>query len=405
MGWISGWKISLVGHATLVRTSLDGEVKLPHESEDALLDLVDRWLSREVEPHVLEFEHKDEYPKAMIDQMRDFGLFGATIPPEYGGLGLDASTYVRIVERISETWMSLTGAINSHLMMAELVRRYGTPEQRTAWLPNFASGELRGGLALTEPDCGSDLQAIRTVARHDGDDYVISGAKAWITNAYEGNCLAVLLKTDVDAQPRHQGMSLFLVRPSDGYQVTRKLGKLGYKGIDTAELVFDSVAVPVDRLIGAVPGQGFAQTAGALELGRINVAARGVGMAEAALQLALAYSKQRHTMGKPIGMHQAIQIKLADMACRAASARLLVRDAAEMFDRGERCDLQAGMAKLVASEAALSNATEAMRVFGAYGYSTEGHVERLYRDAPLLCIGEGTNEIQRLVIARRLLDA
>ena len=308
-----------------------------------------------------------------------------------------------MVEEISKVWMSLTGVINSHLMMAELVRRYGTDDQRARLLPAFAAGDLRGGLALTEPDCGSDLQAVRTQARRDGDRYLVTGNKSWITNGGEGNCLAVLLKTDPEARPRYAGMSLFIALKSDGYQVVRRLPKLGYKGVDTVELVFDEVPVPADRLVGGIEGQGFHQTVGALELGRINVAARGVGVADAALRASVEYSRQRQTMGKPIGEHQAIQLKLADMATRVAASRLLVADAARAFDEDRRCDLEAGMAKLMASEAALENATEALRIHAAYGYSTEGHVERYFRDAPLLCIGEGTNEIQRIVIARQLL--
>lgn len=374
-------------------------------ADDEILSVLDRWLEKDVRPNVLELEHADAYPTEMVEQMREFGLFGATIPVEYGGLGLSTSTYARVVERISEVWMSLTGVINSHLMMAELVRRFGTDAQRESILPRCAAGELRGGLALTEPDCGSDLQAIRTTAKRTDRGYVIDGAKTWITNSGYGNCLGVLLKTDPDAQPRHRGMSMFFVRKSDGYDVVRQLGKLGYKGVDTCEVLFDGVEVGADQLIGEVEGQGFVQTVGGLELGRINVAARGVGLAQAALSASLDYSRERTTMGKPIGQHQAIQIKLADMACRVASARALTRAAAAAHDAGERCDLEAGMAKLVATEAALENATEAMRVHGAYGYSTEAHIERYYRDAPVLCIGEGTNEIQRLVIAKRLLGA
>jgi alkylation response protein AidB-like acyl-CoA dehydrogenase len=299
--------------------------------------------------------------------------------------------------------MSLTGVLNSHLMMAHLTARFGTPEQREAFLPAMAAGDLRGGLALTEPDCGTDLQAIRTVARRDGDVFRVTGTKTWITNGGRGNCLAVLVKTDPHASPRHAGMSMLLMRRDDGYGTSGPLGKLGYKGVDTVEVVFDDIVVPVDRLLGGNEGVGFQQAQGGLELGRINVAARGVGVANAAFRAALTYSTQRHTMGKPIGEHQAIQLKLADMACRVASARALTRDAAAAFDAGRRCDLEAGMAKLVATEAALENATEALRIHGAYGYSTENHVERYYRDAPLLCIGEGTNEIQRIVIARQLL--
>ena len=369
---------------------------------DTLLDTLERWLASDVVPNVLELEHADEYPHAMVEQMREFGLFAATIPEEHGGLGLGASHYVRIVEAIARAWMSLTGVVNTHLMVAELVRRYGTDEQRAQFLPRLAAAELRGGLALTEPDCGTDLQAIRTTATRGDGVYVLRGTKMWITNAQEGNCLAVLAKTDVDAEPRHRGMALFVVPKDLGYTVTRKLGKLGYKGIDTCEVVFDDVVVPEEHLLGGVEGRGFHQAVGALELGRINIAARGVGVADAALRASLAYAQQRHTMGKPIVEHQAIAAKLADMACRVEAARLLTRRAAGAFDRGERCDMEAGMAKLVASEAALENATEAMRIHGAYGYSTEDHVERYYRDAPLLCIGEGTNEIQRITITKQL---
>ena len=279
-------------------------------------------------PHVLELEHADEYPHAMVEQMREFGLFAATIPEEYGGLGLGASAYVRIVETIARAWMSLTGVVNTHLMVAELVRRFGTDEQRASFLPRLAAAELRGGLALTEPDCGTDLQAVRTTATRGDGVYVLRGTKMWITNAHEGNCLAVLTKTDVGAEPRHRGMSLFIVPKDLGYTVTRKLGKLGYKGIDTCEVVFDDVVVPEEYLLGGVEGRGFHQAVGALELGRINIAARGVGVADAALQASLAYAQQRHTMGKPIVEHQAIASKLADMACRVESARLLTHRAA-----------------------------------------------------------------------------
>jgi alkylation response protein AidB-like acyl-CoA dehydrogenase len=339
----------------------------------------------------------------MVEQMRSFGLFGATIPVAYGGLGLPATVYADLVAQISAVWMSLTGVINSHLMMAHLLARFGSEEQRDEFLPAMASGNLRGGLALTEPTCGTDLQAIRTTARRDGDSYIVDGTKTWITNGGNGNCLALLVKTDAEAMPRHRGTSVLLVRKDlDGYEVPRHLGKLGYRGVDTVELLFDGVRVDAGRLLGGVEGQGMAQVLGGLELGRINVAARGVGVADAALQASLRYANVRETMGQPIGRHQAIQLKLADMACRVAAARSLTREAAEAFDAGRRCDLEAGM-KLVATEAALDNATEALRIHGAYGYSTEDHIERYYRDAPLLCIGEGTNEIQRIVIARRLL--
>jgi alkylation response protein AidB-like acyl-CoA dehydrogenase len=373
------------------------------ESEQ-LLEVLDKWLRRDVVPNVNRIEHADEYPQEFVEQMCEFGLFGATIPVEYGGMGLGAAEYAAVVELISTVWMSLTGVINSHLMMAELIGRYGTEQQRLTWLPKLASGELRGGLALTEPEAGTDLQAIRTTAERRGESYVLRGAKTWITNAFRGNCLAVLAKTDPNASPAHRGMSMFVLQRSDGYDVVRTLGKLGYKGVDTAEFTLDEVIVPADRIIGEQPGNGFKQTVGVLELGRINVAARGVGIASAALEAALRYANQRSTMGKPIGQHQSIQIMLADMACQTAASRLLVRQAADAFDARERCDVEAGMAKLVASEAALSNAISAMRIHGAYGYSTEFEIERYFRDAPLLCIGEGTNEIQRLVIARGLLS-
>ncbi|MCY3620797.1 MAG: acyl-CoA dehydrogenase family protein [Gammaproteobacteria bacterium] len=370
--------------------------------ETQLLGAIDRWLERDVRDKVMALERADEYPREMVAQMRELGLFGATIPAEYGGLGLPAGTYAKIVTRISEVWMSLTGIFNSHLIMSKAVERFGTGEQKERFLPRFASGEIRGGLALTEPNCGTDLQAIRTTAVRQGEDFTINGTKTWISNGIEGSCFAVLVKTDPETQPRHRGMSLFLAEKGNGLSVGRKLGKIGYKGIDSAELVFDNYQVSVDNLIGGEEGQGFYQTVGGLELGRINVAARGVGIANAALKEATSYSQVRETMGKPICEHQAIQTKLADMATRCQAARLLTEYAASAYDRGERCDMEAGMAKLFASEAALENAQECMRIHGGYGYSTEFPVERLYRDAPLLCIGEGTNEMQRIIIARQL---
>ena len=372
------------------------------EDETQLLDAIDRWLERDVRDKVMALERADEYPREMVAQMRELGLFGATIPAEYGGLGLPAGTYAKIVTRISEVWMSLTGIFNSHLIMSKAVERFGTGEQKERFLPRFASGEIRGGLALTEPNCGTDLQAIRTTAGRQGDNFTINGTKTWISNGIEGSCFAVLVKTDPEIQPRHRGMSLFLAEKGNGLSVGRKLGKIGYKGIDSAELVFDNYQVSVDNLIGGEEGQGFYQTVGGLELGRINVAARGVGIANAALKEATSYSQVRETMGRPICEHQAIQTKLADMATRCQAARLLTEYASSAYDRGERCDMEAGMAKLFASEAALENAQECMRIHGGYGYSTEFPVERLYRDAPLLCIGEGTNEMQRIIIARQL---
>lgn len=368
-----------------------------------LLATIDRWLARDVKPVVKDHDHADRWPAEIVAQMRELGLFGATVGVEYGGLGLPATTYAEIVMRISAVWMAITGIFNSHLMLALAIEKFGTEAQKQHWLPGLASGEIRGGLALTEPDAGTDLQGIRMTARRDGGDYVINGTKTWISNGVEGSCFALLVKTDPQAQPRHRGMSLFIAPKQAGFRVGRKLEKLGYKSIDSAELVFEDYRIPANHLIGEVEGQGFYQATGGLELGRINVAARGVGIAEGALQLATEYAQVRHTFGKPIAQHQAIALKLGEMATRARAARLLTLDAAAHFDRGERCDMEAGMAKYFASEAALENATESLRIHGAYGYSKEYDIERLYRDAPLTCIGEGTNEMQRLIIAKQWL--
>ena len=377
--------------------SRDGEERL-------VLGSVRRFLERSVKPNVHRLEHDDIYPEAIVEEMKALGLFGATIPAEYGGLGLSTTTYARIVELVSTVWMSLSGIFNSHLIMAAAVQRFGTEAQKRLFLPRFAAGELRGGLALTEPDCGTDLQAIRTTARRDGDAYVINGTKTWISNGIYGQCFALLVKTDPGAEPRHRGMSLFLAEKGRGFTVSRKLEKLGYKGIDSAELVFADYRIPTDRLIGGAEGRGLQHALGGLELGRINVAARGVGVAQAALDEAVSYSQIRKTFGKPICEHQAIALKLGEMATQVRAARLLVEDAARIYDRGERCDMEAGMAKLFATEAAIACSLESMRIHGGYGYSKEFTVERLYRDAPLLVIGEGTNEMQRLIIARQLIQ-
>ncbi len=374
------------------------------DSDEArqILDAIERWLRRDVEPHVAKLERDDIWPREMVEQMKTLGLFGATISPRYGGLGLPAQLYARIVARISEVWMSLTGIFNSHLMMALLVEKHGSAFLKEKYLPKFATGEIRGGLALTEPNAGTDLQAIRMRARRDGGDYILDGTKTWISNGIQGSCFAVLAKTDPQAEPRHRGMTMFLCEKGPGFTAGRKLEKLGYKGIDSAELVFQEHRVPAANRIGE-EGRGFQQAVGGLELGRINVAARGVGIAQAALAEAVKYSQQRETFGKPICEHQAIQLKLGEMATRTEAARLLVEQAAEIYDRGERCDMEAGMAKYFATEAAFENAHEAVRIHGGYGYSQEFMVERLYRDAPLLCIGEGTNEMQRIIIARELI--
>lgn len=375
-----------------------------NDDSQLILDMVDRFLKTEVKPYVHALERDDTYPSEIVEKMKDMGLFGCMIATEYGGLGLNAEVYASIVERMSAVWMSLSGIINSHLIMAMAVQRNGTEAQKQAYLPRFATGELRGGVALTEPDCGTDLQAIRTTARRDGDAYVVNGAKTWITNSMYGNCVALLVKTDAAATPRHRGMSLLIAEKGPGFNVTRKLEKLGYKGIDTCELAFEDYRVPADCLVGGTEGKGLQQILGGLELGRINVAARGVGIAVAALDASVAYSQTRRTFGKPICDHQAIQLKLGEMATRVHAGRLLVNAAAKAFDRGERCDMEAGMAKYFATEAGVKNSLEAMRIHGAYGYSKEYDIERLYRDAPLLVIGEGTNELQRIIIARQLIE-
>ena len=371
--------------------------------EAALLDAIERWLEKEVRPQAMRLEHDDIYPHELVGQMKEMGLFGAVLDPQWGGLGLSASTYAKIVMQISTVWMSLTGIFNSHLMMAILVEKFGTAEQKARFLPRMAAGELRGALGLTEPDAGTDLAAIRTRAVREGDHYVVNGTKTWISNGIEGNCCAVLVRTDPKAQPPRKGLSMFIMEKGPGFRASRKLEKIGYKGIDSAELVFDNFRVPAANLIGG-EGQGFYRAVSGLELGRINVAARGVGIAQAALDESVRYAQVRRTFGKPIGEHQAIQLKLGEMATRFEAARLLIEQAAQAYDAGKRCDMEAGMAKYFASEAGLENALEAMRIHGAYGYSKEFPIERLLRDAPLMCIGEGTNEMQRIIIARQLIE-
>ncbi|WP_291200181.1 acyl-CoA dehydrogenase family protein [Hyphomonas sp.] len=380
--------------------------------ERQMLASIQKWLEKKVAPVALKLEHDNEWPADLVADMTELGLFGALVHPDYGGLGLSATTYTRIVSLISEEWMSLTGIFNTHMMMAIIVQKFGTEAQKSYWLPKFASGEMRGGLGLTEPDAGSDLQGIRTVAKRKGDKYVVNGTKTWISNAIEGHCVALLVKTDPDAVPRHRGMSMLIVpkidpetrKPLAGVHNGRKLGKLGYKGIDSGEFIFEDYECDASLcLVGGKEGEGFYMATGGLELGRINIAARGVGIARRALRESVAYSQVRQTMGKPICEHQAIQLKLGEMAAKTRAAELLVEDAARAYDGGERVDMEAGMAKWFASETALEVATEAMRIHGGYGYSTEYVLERLYRDAPLLCIGEGTNELQRIIIAKQLI--
>lgn len=380
--------------------------------ERQMLDSIAKWIEKKVAPVAMDLEHADEWPAALVEDMKELGLFGALIDPEYGGLGLSATTYSKIVMMIAEEWMSLTGIFNSHLMMAQIVQRFGTDRQKEYWLPKFATGELRGGLGLTEPDAGTDLQAIRTTARLEGGKYVVNGAKTWISNAIKGHACALLVKTDTSAEPRYKGMSMLIVSKIDpetgaalpGIRNGQKLEKLGYKGIDSGEFIFEDYECDAGlSLVGGEEGQGFFMATGGLEIGRINIAARSVGIAKRALRESVAYSQTRKTMGKPICEHQAIQLKLGDMAARTRAAELLVEDAARAYDTGARIDMEAGMAKYFASETAVEVATDAMRIHGGYGYSKEYVIERLYRDAPLMCIGEGTNELQRIIIAKQLI--
>lgn len=384
---------------------------LSAEDEDLILQSIDKWVRTKVAPVAMKLEQDDAYPHSLVDDMKEMGLFGALIAPEYGGLGLSARTYVRIVTRIAREWMSLTGIFNSHLMMAQIVQKFGTDKQKDYWLPLFASGELRGGLGLTEPDAGTDLQAIRTTARRVGENYVVNGTKTWISNAIEGYANALLVKTDPSAEPRYKGMSILIVtkidpktkRPLNGIRNGRKLEKLGYKGIDSGEFVFEDYECNAElSLVGGKEGEGFLMAASGLEIGRINIAARSVGIAQRALEESVRYAQTRRTMGKPICEHQAIQLKLGEMAAKTRASELLVDDAARRYDAGERVDMEAGMAKYFASETAVEVATEAMRIHGGYGYSKEYVIERLYRDAPLMCIGEGTNEMQRIIIAKQI---
>ena len=372
------------------------------EDETQILDSIATWLDKEVRPVVKHFDHEDEYPEDLVKQMKELGLFSLMYAVEHGGVGMHASGYAKVITLLCETWMSLAGVINTHMMLGHLISRFGTEDQKTHFLPKLAAAELHGVLCLTEPDAGTDLQGIKTQAKRDGDDYVLNGSKMWITNGMYGSLYAILTKTNPDAEPAHKGMTMFLAERGPGFNVDGKLKKLGYRGVESVALSFDDFRITADRVLGGEEGHGFHHAVGGLELGRINVAARSVGVARAALNDALRYAQERKTFGKPICEHQSIQIKLADMATRVEASRLLVEQAAAKFDRGERCDMEAGMAKLFASETALENAIEAMRVHGGYGYSEEFDVERYYRDAPLMCIGEGTNEIQRVLIARQL---
>ena len=375
-----------------------------NETRSQIVNLVRDFVQREVEPVASRYDNEDIYPQELVDKMADMGLFGIMIPEEYGGLGLDYTTFATIFEEISKGWMSLTGPIGTHHILAYVISTYGDEELKLRFLPKMAEGVIRGGLALTEPGGGSDMQNLQTSAVKDGEEYVINGNKMFISNGASGNAFAVLARTDKTADPPHRGISCFVVqKPAAGFSVAQKLDKLGYRGIDTTELVFDNVRIPAENLVGGVEGQGFRQVMSGLEGGRINVAARAVGVATAAFDAAIKYAQQRETFGQPIAQHQAIQLKLAEMATNIEAARLLTYEAARKKDAGERVDLEAGMAKLFASEMCGEVAMEAMRIHGGYGYIKDYPLERYYRDAPLMIIGEGTNEIQKLVIARRLL--
>ena len=374
------------------------------EDEDAILDAIDKWVEGEVRPIAREHDQADTYPHELVEQMKELGLFGAIISPDYGGLGLPASTYAKIVMKVASAWMAPSGIFNSHLIMASAIERTGTEQQKSDWLPKMATGELRGGIALTEPNAGTDLQAIRTRAEKTNEGYRLNGTKTWITNSLNGNCLMILAKTNTEATPRHKGMSAFLTKKGQGYEVSKKLSKLGYRSIDSCELLIDDKLVPHNTLLGGTEGRGLQQVLGGLELGRINVAARGAGIGEGALMLATRYAQERETFGKPIAQHQAIQLKLGEMASKVAASKLLIEDAAKKYDSGQRCDMEAGMAKYFATETGVFCSQEAMRIFGGYSYSTEYEIERFYRDAMLMCIGEGTNEMQRIIVAKQLIE-
>ena len=379
--------------------------RVTEEARSQIVDLVREFVRRDVDPVASRYDHEDVYPAELIETMREMGLFGITIPEEYDGLGFDHVTLAIIFEELSKGWMSVCGPIGTHLLMASIIADHGTPEQKQRILPGMASGDIRGGLGLTEAEAGSDVQGIRTTAVRDGEEYVINGRKMFITNAEHGNAYAVLTKTDVDADPPYHGMSCFIVqKPNPELSVGQHIDKLGYRGVDTGELIFDGCRVGEEDLIGGVEGRGFYQVMSGLESGRINVAARAVGVATAAFEAAISYAQRRKAFGVPIAEHQAIQLKLAEMGTKIEAARLLTMSAAKKRDAGERVDLTAGMAKLYASEICGEVAMEAMRIHGGAGYTKDLPVERYYRDAPLMIIGEGTNEMQKLVIARRLLE-
>ena len=374
--------------------------------ERAVVDTVREFVDREVRPVVRELEHANTYPEKLIEQMKELGIFGLAVPEPWGEAPVSMPCYALVTAELARGWMSLAGAMGGHTVVAKLLVAFGTPEQQDRWLPPMATGEIRATMALTEPGGGSDLQAMTTTARRDGDgsdaDYVVNGAKTWITNSRRSQLIALLCKTDPEAEPKHRGVSILLVEHGPGLTVSRDLPKLGYKGVESCELTFDDMRVPAAALLGGEEGRGFAQMMKGLETGRIQVAARALGVGRAAFDDALRYARERESFGRPIWQHQSIGNYLADMATKLTAARQLILHAAERFDAGERADMEAGMAKLFASETAMEIALDAVRIHGGYGYSTEFDVERYFRDAPLMIVGEGTNEIQRNVIAAQL---
>jgi alkylation response protein AidB-like acyl-CoA dehydrogenase len=388
------------------------------DEQKAICEMVHQFADEQILPNAEHYDHEDSFPEPIVAQMRELGLFGVTIPEEYGGMGLDLTTYAMIVEELSRGWISISGIVNTHFIGSYLLMKFGTEEQKQRYLPQMATGELRAAFSLSEPECGSDVQAIKSTAKKvDDGDYEINGQKMWVTNGLLSGLVFVLVKTDLSAEPKYKGMTCFIAEKEPGvsentgkyagFNVPPKIKKLGYKGVESTELVFDGYHCPAGNILGGEEdglGQGFIQMMDALEVGRVNVAARGVGISQRALELALRYSQERKAFGKQIAQHQAIQFKLADMATQVEAARLLTRRAARLKDAGERSDIEAGMAKLFASEAGRFCVEESLRIHGGYGYSKEYEIERLYRDAPLLLIGEGTSEIQRMVIGRKLLE-
>ncbi|MEU2734218.1 acyl-CoA dehydrogenase family protein [Streptomyces sp. NPDC007095] len=374
------------------------------EDERLVVGTVHEFVDKDVKPVVRELEHTDTYPEALIERMKKLGIFGLAVPEEYGGTPVSTSCYVLVTEELARGWMSLAGAMGGHTVVAKLLLHFGTEEQKRRWLPRLATGEVRATMALTEPGGGSDLQAMRTLARRTADGYVVNGSKTWITNSRRSGLIALLCKTDPDATPAHRGMSVLLVEHGPGLTVSRDLPKLGYKGVESCELSFEDHRVPADAVLGGVEGEGFAQMMKGLETGRLQVAARALGVGRAALEDSLAYAQERESFGKPIWQHQSIGNYLADMATSLSAARHLTLHAAREADAGRRVGMEAGMAKLFASETAMQIALNAVRIHGGYGYSTEFDVERYFRDAPLMIVGEGTNEIQRNVIVRQLVN-